>query len=205
MFYYEFWGIYLTFQIIKENFNILGYNEQAQKMNEIITKIREFEKKEDFVGLGSYLIDLVKNGDKPIQYEHEFSKHFKSPNWYLKKAAVFCLLFALQINKPEYRNNAIEFLRDPNEDEEVRRWSASGLSQTYQKTKDKELLSLFIQIIENPEEDTNIKESILSSALIVYGLTSREQFFRNKKILPELDKMQVTFESEINEIKQIIK
>jgi hypothetical protein len=174
-------------------------------MNKIIAEIRNFEKQKDFNGLGSYLINLVKNGDNPIQYENEFNKHFEASDWYLRKASVFCLLFALQIDKPAYRKKAIEFVKNSKEDEEVRRWSASGLSATYQKTKDKELLNIFLKIIENSKEDESIKESLLSSALSVYGLTSREQIFRNKEILPELKDMQKTFRSEINEIKQIIK
>jgi hypothetical protein len=175
------------------------------EMNKVISEIREFEKKEDLDGLGSYLIKLAKYGDNPIQYENEFKKHFNSSDWYLRKAAVFCLLFALQIDKPEYRSRAIMFVKDPNEDEEVRRWAAAGLSVTYQKTKDKELMKLFIDVIQNPEEDNSIKESLLSSALLVFGLTSRDQLFRNDEVLPKLGNMLKTFQQELIEINEIIK
>lgn len=174
-------------------------------MKKILTEIRKLEEEKNFDDLGSYLINLVKHGDNPIQFENEFKKHFHSPHGYLRKASVFCLLFALQIDKPEYRRNAIEFVKDSKEDEEIRRWSASGLSQTYQKTKDKELLRLFFKIIENPEEDETLKENLLSAALLIYGLTSREQFFRNKETLPKLNEMLVTYKFEIDEIQRLIK
>lgn len=176
-----------------------------RKMKKILAEIRKLEDQKNFDELGSYLINLVKYGDNPIQYENEFNKHFNSQDSYLRKVSVFCLLFALQIDKPEYRNKAVEFVKNSNEDEEVRRWSASGLSQTYQKTKDKELLKLFFKIIDNPKEDEAIKESLLNSALLIYGLTSREQFFRNKEILPKLNKMLATYKFEIDEIQRLIK
>ena len=95
-------------------------------------------------------------------------------------------------------------MKDPNEDDEVRRWSASGLSQVCQKSKDKELLKLFFQIIEDPSDDETIKDSLLSSALCIYGLSSKEQFDRNITVLPSLEEMFITFKKEIAEIQRII-
>ena len=174
-------------------------------MKKILAEIRKLEEEKKFDELGSYLTNLAKHGKDPIQYENEFNKHFNSPDWYLRKTSIFCLLFALQIDKPEYRHKAIKFVKDSNEDEEVRRWSASGLSQTYQNTKDKELLKLLFELIDNPEEDKEIRQSFLSSALLIYGLSSREQLFRDKELLPDLNKMLVTYKTEIDEILKLIK
>ena len=175
-------------------------------MNEIIrSEIRELEEAKDFDKLYSYLVKVVKYDDNPIEYELEFNKYFDSTDWQMRKAAVFCLLYVLQIDNPTYRNKAIAFVKDISEDEEVRRWSAAALSQTYQNTKDKELLKLFLQLVENPEEDQDFKGSILRSALLVYGLTSREQIFRNDKIMPKLDRMMTTYKREVAEIRWLLK
>ncbi|MEM1339877.1 MAG: hypothetical protein AAF634_08085 [Bacteroidota bacterium] len=72
-------------------------------MNKIIAEIRELESQNNTDELGGYLTNLVKSEKNPQHYENEFKKHLNSDNWYLKKTAVFCLLFALQIDKPEYR------------------------------------------------------------------------------------------------------
>jgi hypothetical protein len=174
-------------------------------MDQTRNEIRKLEAAGNNDELGGYLIDLAKYGEQPHNYEDEFEKHFDSPDWYLRKAAVFCLLFALQIDKPEYRLKAINFVKDGEEDDEIRRWTAAGLAQTYRSTKDKELLQLFMELVEDEQEENDMKESFLRDALLIYGLSSRDQAFRNSSFLPELGEMLKTFGGEIADIKALIK
>lgn len=173
-------------------------------MSETMEKIKQLEQNQDWDNLASYLIDVAKHDDNPLQYENEFKKYLSSNNWYLKKAAVFSLLFVLQIAKLEYRNKAIAFIKDFNEDKEVRTWSAMGLAQSYQKSQDKELLALFFATMENLQEQDSIKETMFQAALLVYGITTREQFLRNDEANPSLADMLKTFELEFVEMKKII-
>jgi hypothetical protein len=173
-------------------------------MDKVLQEIRTLEKNSDPDELGGYLIKLAKSDQNALRYEGEFAKHLQSDNWYLKKAAVFALLFALQIDKKEYRNAAIKFIKSFDEDEEVRRWSASGLGQTYQKTKDKELMKLLIDMADGPEDEFGLKTSFLSAALLIFGLSTREQFFRKPSVSASIDKMRELFKEEIKLIRQVI-
>jgi HEAT repeat protein len=173
-------------------------------MDKIIAEIRRLEARGDNDELGEYLIDLVKYGEDSEKYELEFKKHLDSSDWQLRKAALFCLLFALQIDRPEYKEKAMQILKNKSEDEEVRRWAASGLAQTYQRTKHKELLGILLAIVNDPDDNGNIKGSILSSALLIFGLSSREQFLQTNHLSPSLSILIETFSNELNEINKII-
>ncbi|HEY5825273.1 MAG TPA: HEAT repeat domain-containing protein [Cyclobacteriaceae bacterium] len=174
-------------------------------MDKVQSEIRKLEDSGDIDKLAEYLMDLAKYDENPMKYENEFRKHLDSSYWHLRKTAVFCLMFILQIDNSEYRNQAIKFVKDKNEDEEVRRWAASGLAQTYQKTKDKELLKVFIEIIDD-DNDHTIKESLMNTALLVFGITSRERVLRsNKGVIPTLQDLFSSFQMELTEIREIIK
>lgn len=173
-------------------------------MDKVVQEIRTLEKNGDLDELGGYLTKLAKSDQNALRYEGEFAKHLQSDNWYLRKTAVFALLFALQIDNKEYRDAAIAFIKNPDEDEEVRRWSASGLAQTYQKTRDKELLKLLIDLVDTPEEDSGLKTTLLSSALLIFGLSTREQFFRKPSISTSIVKMEELFKDEMKLMRQVI-
>jgi hypothetical protein len=170
-------------------------------MDKVLQEIRALEKDGDPDELGGYLAKLVKNDKNAFRYEGEFLKHLHSDNWYLKKTAVFALLFALQIDKKEYREAAIEFIKNSDEDEEVRRWSASGLGQTYQKTKDKELLKILIDLVDGPEDEFGLKTAFLSAALLIFGISTRDQFFRKTSVSTSIDKMKELFQNELKLIR----
>ena len=174
-------------------------------MDKIRNKISKLESANDIDQLYSFLINLVKYSDNPHQYEQEFNKYLDSSDWRLKKAAVFCLLFALQIDNSDYRQRALKFIGDIKEDEEVRVWACSGLAQTYQNTKDKELLRFLINRLDNENEDDYLRSSIISGALLIYGLTSREQFLRSDEVTPESETILNTFKKELDEIRTLIK
>ena len=174
-------------------------------MNKILTEIKDLESKNNPDELGGYLTNLVKHGKNPLQYEKEFNKHLSSSDWYLKKTAIFCLLFALQIDKPEYRKKAVEFINNRNEDDEVRRWSISGLGQTYKNTNDKELIELFLTKINDPNEDNCLKSGFVSSILSISGISSRELLLRTGKINNSADFLMESFKKEFDLIKKQIK
>lgn len=181
-------------------------NRCAQlEMNKILAEIKDLESKNDADELGGYLTNLVKHAKNPLRFEKEFNKHLYSKDWYLKKTAIFCLLFALQIDKPEYRKKAIEFINDVNEDEEVRRWSISGLGQTYQNTNDNELIKLFWTKVNDPSEDNSFKSGFVSSILTIIGISSREQLMRTGKIINSAEFLIESFEEEFELIKKRIK
>jgi uncharacterized tellurite resistance protein B-like protein len=173
-------------------------------MDKVVQEIRTFEKAGDPNELGRYLTKLVKNDQNASRYEGEFAKHLHSDNWYLKKTAVFALLFALQIDKKKYRDVAIESIKNPDEDEEVRRWSATGLGETYQKTKDKELLKLLIDLMDAPEDEFGLRTTFLSAALLIFGITTRDQFLRKPSVSTSIDRMKELFQDEIKLMKQEI-
>ncbi|MEM8507767.1 MAG: HEAT repeat domain-containing protein [Bacteroidota bacterium] len=173
-------------------------------MNRIIAEIRELESQNNTDELGGYLTNLVKSEKNPQHYENEFKKHLNSDNWYLKKTAIFCLLFALQIDKPEYRKKAIEFVSDLSEDDEVRRWSISGLGQTYRNTNDNELIKLFLRKIDDKNDDESLKSSLVSSILNICGISSHEQFMRTGKINNSAAFLIESFEKEFELIKNRI-
>lgn len=174
-------------------------------MNKIITEIRELEILNDPDALGGYLTNLAKHGRYPVKFEDEFKKHLFSNDWYLKKTAIFCLLFALKIDKPEYRERAIDFIIDVNEDDEVRRWSISGLGQTYENTEDKELIELFLSKIDDNNEDESLKSTLVSSVLNICGVSSQEQLIRTGKINNSAVFLIESFEKEFENIRNRIK
>ena len=173
-------------------------------MDKILKQIRKLEEEGDADKLSSYLIQLAKYGEQPLQYEEEYRKYFNSEDWVLRKVAVFCLLFALQIDKPEYRHKAIHFVSNKEEDFDVRIWAAAGLAQTYQQTKDEELLNLFIELLADKDENEFLKDTLLSSALLVYGLSFRDQSLRASNESKFREKLTI-FEKEIIDIKELTK
>ena len=173
-------------------------------MDKVLQEIRRLEEHGDPDKLGGYLIQLVKYDKNALWYEVEFAKHLQSDNWYLKKTAVFALLFVLKIDSKEYREAAIAFIKNRYEDDEVRRWSASGLGQTYQKTKDKDLLKLLIDLVDGPKDIFRLKTSFLSAALLIFGLSSRDLAFRKPSIPASIHQMKESFKEEIKLMKQLI-
>nr|GFC52558.1 hypothetical protein [Tanacetum cinerariifolium] len=106
---------------------------------------------------GGYLIELVKLGEKPQQYENLLRGYLYSPEAYLREAAVFSLLFVLQIKKEEYRACALKELLEGEEYEgsrfDARLWAAASLAVAYQGTKDLELLRIFFALLDDEATD----------------------------------------------------
>lgn len=159
--------------------------------------------------LGSFLINLAKWGKQeyevdPARYEAEYAKHLTSADWYMRKVAVYCLLFSLKLKKTEYRNYAITRVLDRREDFEVRLWSGSGLSSAYESTQDVELLEVLTLASHARDEDDVLKSSFLKDALQIFGVSSRDQAFRLKSLDARLIEIQSTFNEELKEIERLI-
>jgi|GEM_PF-5631775 len=150
----------------------------AKTRAEVLADIRRLEQAGDVNELGGYFIQLAKWDHQPQQYENPFSRYLIASESYLREAAIFCLLFALQIQKLEYRNAALVMAANETEDVEARRWAAAGLAVTYQSTQDQELLQVFFGLLEADEENKSLKSSIAGDILRVWGISSREQSFR---------------------------
>ena len=151
----------------------------AARPDGVLLDIERLEAAGDADELSGYLIELVKRGEQPQRYEPQFAKHWHSPEPYLRKAAVFCLLFVLQIDNPAYRAAALAFVRDAREDEEVRRWAAAGLAQTYRATQDRELLAAFFAVLDDEAENESVKSSLIPDILLLIGLDSRTIYGRS--------------------------
>ncbi|WP_203296528.1 hypothetical protein [Luteirhabdus pelagi] len=120
----------------------------------------------------------------------------------MRKTAIFCLLFSLKIDKPEYRKKAIDFINDSDEDEEVKRWAISGLGQTYQNSKDQELTKLLFKKFNDLNEDESLMNGILSAILMINGIDNRQQLLRTNKINCSASLLMESFEKEFELIKQ---
>jgi len=169
----------------------------AKTRSEVLADIQRLEKAGDANELGSYLIELSKWGEKPQQYENVLRNYLYSPEARLSEAAVFSLLFALQIKKDEYRACALKQLLEGEEEYEgsrfdAQQWAAASLAVAYQGTKDKELLRIFFSFLDDEATDKLLKSSFAGDVLLVWGVSSREQHFRcdtvsAKALLREFD------------------
>jgi len=158
-----------------------------KKKPEILLDIQQLEQAGQFRALRGYLIQLAKYGERPAQYESLFSKYIDSPEADLKEAALFCLLFALQIQNPAYRRVAVATLQDQAQDFDARMWAGSGLAMTYKHTKDAALLKTFLGVLDEAGTDKYLKVTLIRNILLVLGISSREQWLRAKSdSLPDL-------------------
>lgn len=170
----------------------------AKTRGEVLADIQRLEKAGDANELGSYLIELSKWGEKPQQYENVLRNYLYSPEARLSEAAVFSLLYALQIKNEEYRACALKQLLEGKEEYEGSRfdaqlWAAASLAVAYKGTKDQELLRILFTLLDDEATDKSLKSSFASNILRVWGVSSREQYFRcdsgasSKALLREFD------------------
>ena len=156
--------------------------------------------------LYDYIIDVAKSEDyterEKILKVEKYIDH-TSPD--IKSAVFFALLFVLKIDDKKYRDLAIQYLIDKNEDEDLRVKCSSGLAQTYQNTKDKELLDIFYKIFNNENDELYVRSSVFNSLLLIVGLNSREIFMRRKGHKQNFDDDDLQeFSKELKKIQSII-
>lgn len=147
---------------------------------QVLAEIQQLEQAQDFSSLYGYLINLAKWGEQPQQYEKLFSKYLYSPEAGLREAAVFCLLFALQIRKAEYRTQALAMVADEGLDFDARMWAGSGLAVAYKGTQDPQLLGAFLAVVDDAHSDKYLKSSYLRGIVLLMGISSRAQWLRAK-------------------------
>ena len=157
--------------------------------------------------LYEYIIDLAKYGtDKVDSKVAKIEKYINHESSEIKSAVFYALLFILKIDNEKYKNLALKYLLDKEEDEDLRVKCSSGLAQTYSGSKDKELLSVFHKILYDQSENMYVKSSVFNSLLLLYGLNSREILLRRggyKQYGDEDDLIE--FNKELKEIGQIIR
>lgn len=147
---------------------------------QVLAEVQQLEQAQEFGKLHGYLIQLAKYGDRPQQYEKLFSKYLYSPEAGLREAAVFCLLFALRLQKVEYRTQALAMVADETLDFDARLWAGSGLAVAYKGTQDPQLLGAFLAVIDDAHSDKYLKSSYLRGIVLLMGISSREQWLRAK-------------------------
>jgi len=156
----------------------------AKTRSEVLADIQRLEKAGETNELGGYLIELSKWGEKPQQYENLLRGYLYSPEARLSEAAVFSLLYALQIRKEEYRACALKQLLEGEEEYEgsrfdAQQWAAASLAVAYQGTRDRELLQIFFAFLDDEATDKILKGSFASDILLVWGISTRERLARN--------------------------
>lgn len=174
------------------------------KIRQDIDSIKENESK-----LYSYLYDLTyqEKTNNVRLLETIYSEFLNDKRSEIRRVAIYCLLFGLKIKKPEYRQAALLNLTNKASDFDLRLTCASGLSQAYFATDDKELLGILFSIFNNQEEDEDIRTEAFTGMMGVHGMDSRELLSRNSnKIVMSMDDIDIgSFEQEIEEIKTLLR
>ena len=124
--------------------------------------------------LGKFLMELVKNDKNAVHYKSLYDKILVSTDWYLREVALYAILYKFKIQKDYYREIAIKYLLDTNEEYEVRMWACKGLGMAYESTNDKIIICEIINIIENNEDDELIRMNCVLSVMKVIGVPDAE-------------------------------
>jgi len=168
-----------------------------------IERIKDNESK-----LYSYLYDLTYQEITPnVRFlETIYSRFLEDKRTEIKRVAVYCLLFGLQIRKLEYKKIALADLDDKFGDSDLRLTCASGLAQAYQATYEEDILSVFYSIFNDKDADEGIRTECFVGMMKVHGLNSTEILDKNfNKIIMSIDDLHLeNFEKEIYEIKDLI-
>jgi HEAT repeat protein len=178
----------------------------AKTRSEVLADIQRLEASDETRELRAYLIQLAKWSENPQQYENLLRSYLYSPEPDLREAAVFSLLFALQIQKQEYRSCALKQLTESEkEDFDARQWAAASLATAYQETKDAQLLHTFFAILDDESEDDILRSSIARDTLLVWGLSSGEQGFRVGHSTSSLKAMLHEFDGELTAARKFMR
>jgi hypothetical protein len=168
-----------------------------------IERIKDNESK-----LYSYLYDLTyQEISTNVRFlETIYSRFLEDKRTEIKRVAIYCLLFGLQIRKSEYKKVALTELKNKLGDSDLRLTCASGLAQAYLATDDKDLLSVFYSIFNDPDEDEGIRSESFVGMMKVHGMNSTKILEKNlNKIIMSVDDLYLeNFEQEIDEIKGLI-
>lgn len=174
----------------------------GQIRNEI-ERIKDNESK-----LYSYLYDLTyQEITTNVRFlETMYFQFLEDKRTEIKRVAIYCLLFGLQIRKNEYKKVALKDLMDMSEDFDLRLTCASGLGQAYQATDDKDLLSVLYSIFNDQEDDEGIRTECFVGMLKIHGMNSLEILEKNlNRIIMSMDDLYLdNFEQEIIEIKDLV-
>ena len=140
--------------------------------------------KDDSDELYSILIGFAKNNLNLYKYENIYEGFLADNSWELRKAAIFGLLFKLGIKNVKYKNAAISFFIDTNEEFDLRVWALSSSSTAYEGTQDSQLLKEMYFLLNSKDENLLLIESAFFALLGVWGVSAVEV---EKKIKRNLD------------------
>jgi hypothetical protein len=174
-----------------------------EKIRQELEKIKDNESK-----LYSYLYDLTyQEVTSNVRFlETIYSKFLNDKRSEIRRVAIYCLLFGLQIKKPEYKNKALLNMKDKSNDLDLRRTCISGLAQAYFATDDQEILNTFYSTYNNHDEDEDLRAESFVGMLKVHGLNSAEILNKNNnKLIMYVDDIEFAhYEREIEDIKDIL-
>lgn len=160
-----------------------------------------FEKDETF--LYKELTELAKSSKAKLSIE-TFEKYLEHKSPDIRSASIYGLLFSLKIRDLRYKAKALFYLDDKKEDFDLRQWCVSGLSQAYEGSQDLELMSKFYQMLNDKNEDSELKPALLRGLLRIAGLNSRDIFLR-VGIVKKVDELVLNkFSEELSRIKGLI-
>lgn len=173
------------------------------------TVYREIEEiKNDETKLYSYLYDLyyLNKIENLGELEKILSSFLQDSRSEIRKVAIYGLLFALRLNKEEYRQFAVTCVEDENEDEDLKMSCIMGLGTAYEDSSDKSLIKILYKVLQRSSEDTENRASALTSLLKIIGMTSIEiiQQNNNKIIIEYEDIILENFEEKLNIIQSYL-
>ncbi|MHA4810289.1 hypothetical protein ACX0G9_19405 [Flavitalea flava] len=175
-----------------------------------IDKIRnEIENiKDDESKLYSYLYDLtyLELSKNARLLETVYVSFLKDSRSEIKRVAIYCLLFGLQIQKPGIKEIALKELRDKQNDIDLRLTCITGLAQAYIDTDDREILSVFYSQFVDEEEEDDARSECFVGMMKLHGLNSVQIVGKNKnQIIMSLEDLHFDeFEKELSEIRRIV-
>lgn len=128
--------------------------------------------KDDETELYSYLYNLAYQEMTPsVRFlETIYSRFLEDKRTEIKRVAIYCLLFGLQLRKPEYKRIALVDLDNKLGDFDLRLSCAAGLGQAYHATDDVDILSVFYSIFNDQGVDEGIRTECFIGMMKVHGL-----------------------------------
>lgn len=160
--------------------------------------------KDDPFGLGSFLIRFSKSTEELSMFEKDYASYLGHPHFYVRKGAVFGLLFKMQLKNEIYRNIALNFINDNNEDEELRSWSMTSIASAYFGSEDIEIATVLYKLFKDDSQDKYLRKSALLNLLQIYNINYVEIDKRIAHVPDTLNAYADIFQKEIAYIEKKI-
>jgi hypothetical protein len=170
-----------------------------KKIEEEISKVEK-----DDIQLYDFLYNLAYSNLGNISYLPIYEKYLTDKREDIKGLAIKIVLFMLRIREDKYRKIAIESLLDDDADEDLRLIAASALAQAYFGTRDTELLVIYYKIF-NDADNEYLKATCFDAMMRVIGISSKEQFERNGRLIEKASQLdQLLYKKEFEIIRSLL-